>query len=229
LEDIENEIHDDFEDSMPHKNEDESNDLESTVMKKPYILAEATIRTICHTLVENISLFVHEFDEFRQPKVIVPQQPLYRKREGIVYKRASFEGTGRLVISGGESGDYTIETETDKIGLEKIERKTMCLALNDLVLVAQDDDQLNDLPVFDDPTLSVSVTYNHTVKINTYPCDDHFEDFGYVKRRKYHLTNNRCVDKKKLISGCVWSKLHLKDEKWRTLEIRNYQVIETFD
>jgi hypothetical protein len=190
--------------------------------------------------------------------VLLRQSSSFRKREGIMYKRATFESSGRLLISGGESGNYTIATNTETFNLKRADTKVVGLCFYDIVFGhpervlegdgVQEEHQRRMVKMMrlSECTVTVTVSYNHTMKISHYPSDGMGSaggGEGRIQRRKYQLSGkvndssggeegqSRSEsgkgweeDKKRWIAECIWSKLHLKDEKWRNVEVRNYQV-----
>lgn len=201
-------------------------------------LARSSMDTIVDVVTKNLSKLIcsHQSNLIKPTtSPILRQTSSFRKREGIMYKRATFEGSGRLLISGGESGNYTIETDTDTFNLAKADTKVIGLCIYDVLILhrervletAEDNDRRKQLLNLSKCTLSVSVTYNHTEKILYYPSDDNFNEVkkSKVSRRKYQLSGSEIrFDKIRWIRDCIWSKLYLKDEKWKNIEIRNYQV-----
>ena len=207
-------------------NSNKNNEISELLI--PFIIAELTASTICSYVISNITQYSKTYQKEKNAANILPvqQQPQesqrYRKREGVLYKRASFEGTGKLLISGGDSADYTISCDTDHFHLEKLKSKLMKICINDIIF--KYNDTKNNHLKFENPRITVTITYNHTIKIINYPNDDNYQEPGSVQRRKYNLSNNRNSLIDKCIPGMIWSKLHLKDERWRQIDLRNYQV-----
>jgi hypothetical protein len=212
----------------------------SLVDQIPGLYAQTLIPLLTSSLLEKMIQYTYSYQTQSKPSppLLTPASS-FRKREGVMYKRASFGGTGRLLISGGESGTYTMETEkaiAASGNLAENETKAMTLCIFDILFEAlstlEEEASVSRREIMNlgQCSVTVTVTYNHTVKIVNYPSDDHFSDQSIstpLRRRRYQLSgdsNSRRRQKGQWIQECIWSKLHLKDPSWRNIEIRNYQV-----
>lgn len=248
MNDLKENLHDDDDDEDNNDNNRDNDEIEvktnrTKSSKKndeisdsliPYLIAETIVSTITTFVTSSIVQLTSNYkikseklaNQSKRPLLTQTSSQQFRKREGIIYKRASFQGTGKLLISGGASGDYTISSNTEVFNLEKSQTKLIKICINDIIFKYKEDNQKNlkDLIQFNNPTITITVTYNHTVKIINYPNDNNYHELGNIQRRKYNLSNNRHTSINQCIQNFIWSKLHLKDEKWRNIDLRNYQV-----
>jgi hypothetical protein len=232
----------------------EDDSLLLTPAQYAHALIPILITTLMKKVVHSTHAYyhIHPTQQLKQtpPPLLTRASSSFRKREGIVYKRASFEGTGRLTISG-QSGTYTMEApdqtkaQAASGNLAENEIKMMRLCIFDLLLLTNEEGRGGKVQEMRETrrsefmrklrhcTVSLSVTYNHTIKIIHYPSDNIFQQDQHqqrgslVRRRKYQLSGDqmvRSIEKDCWFDECIWSKLHLKDHSWRNIELRNYQV-----
>jgi hypothetical protein len=143
-----------------------------------------------------------------------------QKREGLLFKRASLgaEG-GRMVITGGTSGDYSVASDTSALGRVKIKPKNMTLVLHSLLSVK--------------PVVEGNAA-NRQVIMALSSSDMHpsvVASVSYSKWKTECLTSDQISASRSAasidsaaIGSFLWSKLDDNIADWDDCVVRNYQV-----
>lgn len=144
-----------------------------------------------------------------------------QKREGLMFKRASLgaEGGGKMVITGGTSGDYSVASDTSALGRTQVKPKNMTLVLHSLlsvkpaaeenastrqVVMALSSKEMN-------PCVMASVSFSKW-KTACLACD------------RMSVSRSAMCSDASAIDNFIWSKLDDNIADWDGCVLRNYQV-----
>jgi len=150
------------------------------------------------------------------------------RREGLVYKRASIgaEGAGKLVISGGTSGNYSVASEGTVFNLGDVKPKNTVLCIHSIQAVSVHRENIELQPYVNTlatlkPFVSIALS-NSVFKIEPLGCD--------VLSPTTHEdsicdTDSISTFAAVLFPYFMWSQMDRNLSKWSDFVVKNYQTL----